>query len=139
MAVSLATAAQALMNAGLFSTAALACFVALMSTLLLPAHLLWDRFTCSYVLHCWQEYFHFSWIVEEQVVGKDTVIFAEYPHGTLNTAHTAHHYSCFSSSGAAGDNLTCMVVFDDRCRKQVSVFCAVDQFAAVAAAAEFPQ
>lgn len=66
---------------GWFSLTALVCFLTLMSTLALPAHLLWDRITCSYVLHCWQEYFHFSWIVEEKVEEHDTVIFAEFPHG----------------------------------------------------------
>jgi len=73
------------MGAGFFSTAALACFVALMSTLALPAHLLWDRFTCSYVLHCWQEYFNFSWIVEGFTLDDTPVIFAEFPHGALCT------------------------------------------------------
>lgn len=76
-----------------------------MSTLLLPAHLLWDRFTCSYVLHCWQEYFHFSWIVEDQVDGNETVIFAEYPHGTLNTDRKAHDDSCLRRFHALSDYL----------------------------------
>eukprot|EP00892_Ulva_mutabilis_P007201 jgi/Ulvmu1/4853/UM020_0139.1 len=72
-----------LLFASLFSKSALACFVALMTTLAFPARLLWDRYTCSYILHCWQEYFNFSWIVEEMAPNDDPVIFAEFPHGAF--------------------------------------------------------
>lgn len=94
--------------AGFFSKAAFVSFAALMSTLLLPKPtLLWTPWTCSFIMRSWQEYFDFSWTLEEGLASRDQqVIFADFPHG-VTPPPVAYGVACMvqhqseSSLGAA--------------------------------------
>lgn len=68
-----------------------------MSTLLLPKPtLLWTPWTCSFIMRSWQEYFDFSWTLEERLASIDQqVIFADFPHGVQPTLQ------CMTSSPGA--------------------------------------
>lgn len=72
-----------LVVASLFSRAALALLVILLTSLTLPAKLLWPEFTQCFILSTWQSYFSFGWTLEAELPKTQNVIFAEYPHGAF--------------------------------------------------------
>lgn len=72
-----------LLIASLFNRTALLVLILCWSTLLLPARLLWHDCTRSYILNTWQEFFNFSWILEETLPTDRNFCFAEFPHGAF--------------------------------------------------------
>ncbi|KAG2495179.1 hypothetical protein HYH03_006785 [Edaphochlamys debaryana] len=73
--------------AAIWSRVCLYIVIALLSTLALPCKpVLWPAFNRLWIFKTWRHYFHYSFLVEQQLDPTKRYIFVEFPHGAFPIA-----------------------------------------------------